>query len=257
MVSKEVLQKIQAAARIWMLLDYDGTLADFAPTPDDVLPDGDLISLIEETASHARFRVAIISGRRLSHIQKLLPVEGILLAGSYGLEIRLPSGEILHREDFDQLRPPIEELKQFWAKLIYGKKGFYLEDKGWSIAIHARFASDLSAESVLNEAERLAQSKIEKGRFNLLGGSKFLEFAPIHADKGLTVAFLLSEYGASDELPVYLGDDDKDEKAFPIVKEHGGLTGIVHPSRQETKADFTLESPAETRKWLRSLLELK
>lgn len=254
-IPKNLLEKIREKRHSWLLLDYDGTLADFAPTPDDVLPDDALITLIEKLANAPKFDVAIISGRRLSHIEKLMPVEGIWLAGSYGLEMRRPSGEYLYRADFNSLRPKLEQLKPIWTLLINGEKGFYLEDKRWSLAIHARYAVDRLASNILEKARQAAQPIMTDGSFNLLGGHKFLEIAPQNADKGLSVSFLLEEFSNSNTLPIYIGDDDKDERAFPVVQGFGGVAGCVCTPPRKTRADFTLASPNETRKWLQMLLE--
>jgi trehalose 6-phosphate phosphatase len=250
------LEKIRKSQHLWLLLDYDGTLADFAPTPDDVLPDPALIALIENLANAPKIDLAIISGRRLSHIEKLLPIEGIWLAGSYGLEMRLPSGEYLYRANFNSLRPKLDQLKPIWTTIIDGKKGFYLEDKGWSLAIHARYAVDAVATEILEKALQVAHPITTEGSFNLLGGHKFLEITPKNADKGFFVSFLLDEYSNPNTLPIYLGDDDKDERAFSVVQKLGGLAGCVCFPPRKTSANFTLDSPNETRKWLQILLDL-
>jgi trehalose-6-phosphatase len=36
-------ERIARAQRVWLFLDYDGTLAEFAPTPHILEPDNDLI----------------------------------------------------------------------------------------------------------------------------------------------------------------------------------------------------------------------
>lgn len=77
--------QIAKANQVWLFLDYDGTLADFAPTPDHVEPNPEIALLLTRLNDHPRIRVTVISGRRLSHIQKLIPVPGILLAGTYGI----------------------------------------------------------------------------------------------------------------------------------------------------------------------------
>ncbi len=252
-LSQENLRKIKAAEQVWLLLDYDGTLADFAPTPDHVIPDPDLIALLENLADHPKIKPAIISGRRLSHIEKLVPLPRIWLAGSYGLEMRTPTGENLHRADYESLRPQLEQLKPQWVNLIGTKEGFYLEDKGWSLALHARFASDLEAEEVLGQGSILAEGTCSEEMFRLLGGHKFLEIAPLEADKGNTVTYLLQQVGKDNIMPIYLGDDDKDERAFPVVQQLGGLAGCVCNPKRPTCADFLLESPQQTCDWLRNL----
>lgn len=256
MIGKTHLAKILKANHIWLLLDYDGTLADFAPTPDIIIPDKNLIDLIDEFVHKPKYIVAIISGRRLSHIEKLLPIKGIWLAGSYGLDIKSPSGEKIFREDLNQIRPALDCIKPTWMNLIESKDGFYVEDKEWSLALHARFAQKEDATATLEKARYLAQQFMKTETFTFLGGHKFLEIAPKKADKGLTIEFLLDNYAEKQSLPIYLGDDDKDEKAFPVVKARGGLTGCVTTTARITNADFTLDSPIETRKWLQILLNI-
>ncbi|MBN1668051.1 MAG: trehalose-phosphatase [Anaerolineales bacterium] len=252
-IQSEHYQQLLKANQIWLLLDYDGTLADFAPTPDDILPDDDLISLIGSLAELPRTQVGVLSGRRLAHIEKLLPLESIWRAGSYGLELRLPGGERLERLPFDQVRPPLAALKPHWSTLIAQRDGFYLEDKGWSLAIHARFAEKDLAEEIIAEARELATGQLDDNLFTLLGGHKFLEAAPQAADKGQSIRWLLERFGQPGALPIYLGDDDKDERAFPVVQELGGFTGCVCSQERQTVADFRLASPQHTRAWLRTL----
>ena len=255
-LSPQFVEKLENAARIWLLLDYDGTLADFAPTPDDVIPDRELIGLLEELSGHPKIDLAIVSGRRLAHIEKLVPIPGVWLAGSYGLELRTPMGEHLHRADHQQLRPPLEQLKPKWKKLIEDQQGFYLEDKGWSLAVHARFADDELAFQVLNRARALAEELCDDNIFQILGGHKFLEIAPQEADKGKTVTYLMQKSTSRHIIPIYLGDDDKDEKAFPIVQAVGGFTGCVCHQPRKTSADFRLDSVQKAREWLENLLDV-
>ena len=254
------LPKLDTVARLRLLLDYDGTLADFAPTPDVVEPDPELVALLRRLARLERIRAAVISGRRLAHVQRLVPVPGILLAGTYGIELQTPDGRRLDRLDYDAIRPALDTIKPHWAGLIGGespRSGFYLEDKGWSLALHARFAEGPESDRVLAAARRLASAKVDRampGLFRLLGGDRFLEISPQLANKGLTVAHLLTRYPWEGALPIYLGDDDKDEEAFAVIKTHGGIAIVVASEPRETKADLRLASPHATRQWLEQLL---
>lgn len=249
------LERIKRAEHLWLFLDYDGTLAEFAPTPDSILTDPALIELIQRLAARPDTRVAVVSGRRLAHIKALLPVQGILLAGTYGLEIRLPDGKYIQRLDFARVRPALETLKPVWAALLDGNPAYYLEDKGWSLAIHARFAEDHEAETKLATAEQLAAATLEQSDLRLLGGHKFLEISPTLADKGQTIDYLLERDPWPQALPVYLGDDDKDEQAMARVNAHGGLAVLVASEARPTQAVLRLESPNAARQWLHSLLD--
>ncbi|MGD8598942.1 MAG: trehalose-phosphatase, partial [Anaerolineae bacterium] len=125
-----VAARLAEFERLRLFLDYDGTLADFAPTPEHVEPDPELLELLSQLAQRPYLRVAVVSGRRLKHIQQLVPTPGILLAGTYGIELQLPDGERLDRLDYGAIRPILDALKPQWAALLDGRDGFFLEDKG-------------------------------------------------------------------------------------------------------------------------------
>jgi trehalose 6-phosphate phosphatase len=127
--STKLIRQIQNAAKLRLFLDYDGTLAEFAPTPDEIYPDSELIDLLERCDNHQRIQVSIISGRRLSHIRTLIPIPGILLAGTYGVELLDLSGRLIDRLEFDEVRPTLDKLKPRWLELIRHNRDFYLEDK--------------------------------------------------------------------------------------------------------------------------------
>ena len=250
--------RLSQAERLRLFLDYDGTLADFAATPETVHPDPDLVALLTRLARDPRLHVAVVSGRRLSHVERLVPVPGILLAGTYGIELLTPEGERIDRLEYGTIRPALETLKPQWAHLIAGREGFYLEDKGWTLALHARFASRHESEYILAEARRMAveaSREADPGLFRLLGGHKFLELGPRLAHKGRAVEYLLAQYPWPGSLPIYLGDDDKDEEAFGVIKAHGGFAIVVAPEPRETQADLRLPSTQAARRWLGTLLQ--
>jgi trehalose 6-phosphate phosphatase len=254
--SKEMTQYLAEAERLWLFLDYDGTLADFAPTPEHVNTDPELVDLLTRLAEHPHIRVAVVSGRRLKHVQQLVPVPGILLAGTYGVELLLPGGERVDRLEYDMIRPTLDALRPQWANLIAGRQGFFLEDKGWALALHARFAVETETEWVLAEARRDATEAIGSTSpviFRLLGGHKFLEIGPRLAHKGRTVDDLLDRFPWPGALPLYLGDDDKDEKAFSVIKARGGIAILVAAEPRRTKADWRLDSPQAARRWIGTL----
>lgn len=252
-VPEWINERLAQAERLRLFLDYDGTLADFAPTPEHVNPNPQVIDLLTKLAVHPRIRVAVVSGRRLGHVEALLPVPGILLAGTYGVELRTPEGERINRVAYDAVRPAIDALKPRWLELTSGRDDLFLEDKGWALALHARFASDDEAERVLDAARSMATGAMPADMFRVLGGHKFLEIGPRLAHKGETVKYLLNRFPCPEALLLYLGDDDKDEEAFGAIQERGGFAVLVAREPHDTQADFRLESPQAARLWLETL----
>ena len=242
---------------LWLFLDYDGTLVDFAPTPEVIETNPKVITLLEKLVLIPSIRVTIISGRRLRDLRLLLPIKGIFLAGTYGVELQEITGETIHRVEHDRIRPALKEIKPQWQQMIAGRKGFFLEDKDWALALHARFAEDSEAEQVLKEAEAIAKVKSDGGYFRILGGHKHLEIAPALASKTDTVAYLLTHYPLPDAHLLYIGDDDKDEEVFHMLQvKHGVAAKVFQPSQalSPTVADFFFRSPLETLQWLEKLI---
>lgn len=277
-----IYSRLACVRRIWLFLDYDGTLAGFAPTPDHVEPESEVLELLEELVARPDIRVTVISGRRLSHVRSLLPVEGVMLAGTYGIELQTPSGRQIDRLDFDAVRPILDRIKPQWSSQISEKRGFYLEDKSWSLAIHAKDAPDGEAASVLSRCRQIAEGFMasqmdreaveltpdevpiqhrrqadgdpaRRDGFRILGGHKFLEVGPELANKGRTVAYLIDRYPWPGALHLYIGDDDKDEEAFGTIHAHGGIAAVVAPGDRQSAADCQLASPQAVRRWLRDL----
>ena len=248
-------KQINDAAKLRIFLDYDGTLAEFAETPDEIYPDPALIELLERLRNHPRMQVVIISGRRLSHIQTLVPIPGIMLAGTYGIEFVDLSGTRIERVDFKEIRPTLARLKPLWLELIRPHQEFYLEDKGWSLALHAKYVDQAIAEETIQLAQSiLEQIIIPADLFRILGGYKFLEIAPKLANKGLAVDYFISRYPLEDALPIYIGDDDKDEEAFEVIMQYRGIAIKVGSHANETRARLHLDSPKSVRQFLAALL---
>ena len=137
-----------------------------------------------------------------------------------------------------------------------GRSGFYLEDKGSSLALHARYASNSEAEALLVDARQMAAPLPGRYPLRILDGHKFLEVCQRIANKGVTVEYMLGKFAEGGFLPLYLGDDDKDEEAFGVIKEHGGITIRVSEEPVESQAHYRLENPKFVHQWLQDLLLL-
>ena len=240
--------------RLRLFLDYDGTLADFSDHPDQVDPLPEVIDLLTSLRACSAIQIAVLSGRRLAHLKMLIPVEGILLAGTYGLEIFKENGDQQFRLDYGKVRPALEALLPAWQKLIADHRDIVLEDKGWSLALHARFVDDDLAAAVLDKAQAAAKQKLDSREFLVLPGHKFLEAGPRLANKRDGVSYLLEIDPPENESLLYLGDDDKDETAFRVIQSRGGAAiRVCSNVINEPIEDWRLPDPRATRAWLRRL----
>jgi trehalose 6-phosphate phosphatase len=191
------------------VLDYDRTLVN-SPHSDIIKPDPKVIDLIKRLAAKSRIRLAIVSGRRIRDLQTLLPIQGIFIAGTYGIELQTPEGERIQREDYALVRPYLERLKPHWEEIVDGHKGYYLEDKGWSLALHARFAPEKDATRVISTIQQSLDQDLITDEYRLIKQKKFLEVSSAKAHKGKTVSFLLNSFPLPEARLVYIGDDIND-----------------------------------------------
>jgi len=250
-----VRRQIVAGRRVWLFLDYDGTLVPIARTPDEARPDAPLLKLLSGLAEMPALLVTVLSGRPLSSLQTMLPISRLILAGTYGIEVQMPGKGVIIRADPVRLRPTIEQVRSAWAQLIAGRDGFLLEDKWVAVALHARFADSTDAKVVLPRARAIATQSVRTHHFRILQGDRFLEVAPAAAHKGQTVEWLLSQYPFPGALTVYCGDDDKDEEAFAVVRRRGGIPIVVGQGQRTTQAAYRFDSPDAVRGWLQLLGE--
>lgn len=248
-----LLRELASRPRFWLFLDYDGTLAEFEPTPDEIHPRAAVIAVVTRLARlWQRVRPVILSGRSLAQIRRLVPVEGILLAGNYGIEYLYQGREVLAL-DLALYRPVLERVKLSWQHLLRGQPGFFLEDKTWALAIHAKDADPRAAGEVLPLAQEAAQREAAGEPFRILAQPIFLEISPLAAQKSAAVPFFLQEFPWPGAGLVYLGDDDRDEEALAVVRASGGWGVLVGPAAGKTQAHARLESPAAARSFLNRL----
>src|SRR6516225_8349175 len=78
-----------------LCLDYDGTLAEITTDPAEAWPhDGVREQLQRLISLRSKIAVAIITGRTLSSVKRLLRIEsGLFFSGVHGLELDEPGGQ--------------------------------------------------------------------------------------------------------------------------------------------------------------------
>jgi trehalose-phosphatase len=69
------------------------------------------------------------------------------------------------------------------------------------------------------------------------------------------VKWFLEQDKWSGALPVYFGDDDKDEDAFAVIREFGGIPCIVGTRQPNTRALVRLPAPSAVWEWLAEFLK--
>jgi len=230
--------------RCALFLDIDGTLLDFASTPDRVRVDADITTLLPELAQHLSGAVALITGRAIADADRLFPGLTLPVAGQHGLERRAADGSIhLHKASMRGL----ERLRRELARFATRHDGLMLEDKGATLALHYRLAPGLAAH-VHRTLRTMLRTTAVSAEWRLQPGKKILEIKPDGRDKGTAILEYMAERPFSGRVPVFVGDDLTDEYAFVAATHLGGWA--VKVGRGPTRARFRLRDVAAVRSWL-------
>ncbi len=220
------------------LLDYDGTLAEIAPRPEEARPYSGVPELLAALAR--RYPVYLVTGRRVGDLERLLPVPGLRAYGVHGLE----EGTL-----FGQVRARVPEAALVGLELARERlprlPGLRVEDKELAIALHYRGAPD---EAGLEAALRRLAEELPPG-LEALWGKKVLEIRPRGFGKGRVAREIAGRF--PDRTPVVLGDDATDEEMFRALPE--AVTVKVGPG--PTAARYRLPDVASAVGYLREYLE--
>ncbi|XP_076918693.1 trehalose-phosphate phosphatase B-like [Bidens hawaiensis] len=233
--------------KIVVFLDYDGTLSNIVPNPDQAFMSKKMRRVLSEVARC--FPTAIISGRSRDKVYGFVKLDDIYYAGSHGLDIAAP----FQCTDY---QPSICKILDVLKEETSDIKGVMLENNKFCVSVHFRHVSNEDF-PILEEVVKSVVDKLDE--FRLSEGKKVFEIRPdIEWDKGHALEYLLETlgYGSSnDVLPIYIGDDRTDEDAFKAIKKRGNGYSIVVSSRpKDTMALYSLRSPSDVKKFLSRLV---
>ncbi len=227
-------------ARSALFLDLDGTLAPIAPRPDAVGPDARRTGLLRRLVRSTGGRLAVVSGRTLPDLDRILEHEVPTIAAIHGL-VRRDARGVAH----------ISPTPAGLALALAGFRAFaarhaatIVEDKDLSVTLHYRQAPDLAG-AALAEAERIAALT----GLVLQPGKMVMELRAPGPDKGDSVRAFMTEAPFAGATPIFLGDDLTDEEGFAAADQLGGFGVLVGPERA-TAARYRLAGPEAALAWL-------
>ncbi len=238
-----------------LLLDFDGTLAPIAPSPElAALPDS-AHEVLRALAGARGVLVAVISGRALDDIRSRVGFPEFVYAGNHGLEVAFGTS-VWTLPEAESAREAIGEICRRLRERLSGVAGVVVEDKGLTASIHYRQTPLPQVEevrvAVLEEAARAPQLTVRQGK-------QVLDVRPGTAwDKGSAARAILERaYGgdwADRVAAVYIGDDRTDEDAYMALPEPAITVKVGSPTYL-TAARYVARDVQDVEAFLRLLAE--
>lgn len=223
-----------------VLSDFDGTLAAIVDDPDRAEPWPGVADALARLARRYAL-VGVVSGRSLTALQaRLGHVDGLVLAGLYGLERDPPGGGPSVNESWRSVVARLAAEAEAAAP-----PGVRVERKGLALTLHARRAPDR-----LGWAETWAAAQARAEGLRVEPGKLAIDLLPpIDVDKGDAVADLAAGMRAV----CFLGDDRGDLPAFNRLRELRArgvetlgvaVLGAETPGDVVAAADVSVPGPA-------------
>ncbi|MEU8856616.1 trehalose-phosphatase [Streptomyces sp. NPDC048556] len=239
--------------RAVVALDFDGTLADIVPDPEQSRAHPDVVPALSALAPRVA-AVAVITGRpadtavRYGGFAGARGLDHLVVLGHYGAERWDAVTAAVHAPDPD---PGVAAVRAELPAVLAeagADSGTWIEEKGdRAVAVHTRRAADPQAalEALRTPLDDLAARHgliVEPGRL-------VLELRPPGMDKGVALEAYVEETGA--ETVLYAGDDLGDLAAYAAVEKlrTRGINGLLVCSgtgvpELADRADLLLPDPA-------------
>ncbi|HMO19435.1 MAG TPA: trehalose-phosphatase [Candidatus Melainabacteria bacterium] len=264
-----IAQKVRSAARKLLVFDRDGTIVPYADHPDDAIMDEDLKASLISLASTPGIDVAILSARGIGDLERdFSNGHPVILAGNYGLEMRMPDGsefvEDRARACRGQLSKVYEELKVLEGEAYGG----ILENHGLSVCLHWHRVEPDKIEAFRRHVHAVAEGACGVALKSFPTSFEF--FPDFSWDKGKGLELIYKKVATDDEscLVLFCGDTDSDEPAMDFANSMGGISirvgysdgdGAEHEGMRTRKIKKTLavhrfESPVQVGELLSQIL---
>jgi len=231
----EIRDQLRAAKQWAFVLDFDGTLVSLRWRPGDVRMPRETKLILKRLAAHENVSVAIVSGRKLQSVRKLISINGLRYFGVHGGEREGRSVVLGARS-----RLALDAAKRSIRKQLGSIRGMWIEDKGLSIAVHYRGVNATTAESAATTLAGLTAPW--RDVLHILNGSWVWEILPKEIPgKSTAVNEVVNDLRQAATV-VYVGNDGTDELAFAVLPNQ--ITVRVGQERR-TLARFVVRSPSE------------
>jgi trehalose 6-phosphate phosphatase len=231
-----------------LFLDLDGTLLELQDLPSAVRVEPSLRRLLATLEGTFGGALALVSGRAIADLDRLLAPLSLPSAGQHGLEWRGADG-VLRRHPAPALPARVP---QALAAFAAAHPGTVFEPKGASFALHFRGHPEAARAATALVTDLAAQAG---SAWEVLHGKMLVELRPAGVHKGVAIRRLLEQPPFAGRQPVFLGDDWTDEDGFRAVNELGGTSVAVAVDR-DSSARYRLGGVADVLAWLRRSVEV-
>jgi len=243
---------LPSSGLITLLIDYDGTLVPYAETPEEAVPDAELLRLLAALASHPQITLHIVSGRSVDTLSRWFWRLRTDLWAEHGAAHRRRDTGTWERFVAGE-RDWIDRASDYLSGITDQTEGALLEEKSTGLAWHYRLVEPgLAARQVQRIRDELP-AVLQNAPVEIFDGRLVLEVRSRGISKGLVVRHIVRTNRLRGPL-VAIGDDRTDEEMFAALPPSGVAVRVGGGS---TTARYALADHREVRRMLNLLLETR
>jgi trehalose 6-phosphate synthase/phosphatase len=244
----QLLDDFKRAEHRLLLLDYDGTLVQFAGSFDLAKTRNESWKTLRMISKDPKNEVVLLSGSDKMTLQSLFGTLDIGLVAEHGAWIKKRNKDWrMPKPLTNDWKPKILPILEMYSDRLPGS---YVEDKEFSLAWHYRMADHEMASAIAKELLDDLVSFTANIAVQVLQGNRVIEVRNTGMSKGDAGSCWLSEDHFDFILGV--GDDWADGEFFKILPETAHSIKVGSP---QSAAKFNLRDPKEVLKLLQELGE--
>jgi trehalose 6-phosphate phosphatase len=244
-----IYRRLDLADHVLVALDYDGTLAPIAATPEEAAISAEGLAILNDLAASSRYTLAIVSGRSIRDLKRRLALDAVYV-GNHGLEIEGPGISFVHH-GADATREAIDHACWDVEAAMESVRGVSVERKELSATVHSRQAPEALAPWIKATVEAVIHPYL--ATLHLSPARKAVEIRPrLHWNKGCAVRWLLDRLDVASPGLLCAGDDTTDEDMFDLLRWE---VSIKVGSSRGTRARYYVREVPRLLKFLGLLAE--
>ena len=213
----DIVQQFRQAKKRMIVLDYDGTLKPFQPTPSAIagVPSLRIRLLLGALLQQKSTKVAIVSGRPRRVMTWWFKALGIDLAAEHGARLRIDGKWEARPNHIKKFKPVIRKILETYTNRTPGSR---IEEKEFSMVWHFR---NVVPEVAYNRSMKLRHDLVKAIDGDVLSvhvGHKVVEVKQRDVHKGMAVERLVETF--QPDFVLCAGDDFTDEDMFRALNSH-------------------------------------
>lgn len=245
--AQEIINKLASTERLFVVSDFDGTLAHHSTDIYGVPVNQDSIGALSAFAELPNTFAAALSGRHLNGLKRVFPLRApVMLGGSHGAETE--GEESALSED---MKTFLDRVGGELNAIAADYEGAFVEEKPFHRGLHVKAVFERDPKEA--DAALARGLEVDPGDYFVTEGKNLVEFSATTATKGTWLETHRKTVDAT--AVVFLGDDTTDEHGFAVLDQPNDLG--VKVGDGDTGAYLRVADIDEVATFLQTLLKAR